>query len=453
MLEENKKDIMPDEPPVEEPTLGEEPAPREETIPQEEPIEAVPGSDFGDAAQETEDDADPVPLPNNVWKEAAAKEKRKRRRGIWIFIACVALLFAVIAIVGWGGDLFGSGGKQELPDEDDSASSIIDIFEDSKKTTIPHCDGDPSVRLVCAEENGDTMTAREIYAKVNPAVVIVVATDSDGGSVGTGVIMSDDGYIITNAHVISGGHECLVALSTGVTYDAMLVGMDEDEDLAVLKIDAKDLPTAEFGNSDLALVGDSVYAIGNPLGVELRGTMTDGIISAIDRSVEIDGKTMSVIQTNAALNNGNSGGPLINECGQVIGINTLKMGNVEGAEVSVEGLGFALPITSVAFVVNDLIALGKFRGVPTIGITVIAKNADDSTQVVVYEVLEGFGAAKAGIQPDDVILAADGREISEIDDLLLVRRTHEIGDTVALTIQRGDKTFDVDVVLYSDKKS
>ena len=153
-----------------------------------------------------------------------------------------------------------------------------------------------------------------------------------GASVGTGVILTEDGYIITNAHVIAGGTSCYVALADGSIFDAALVGYDAEQDLAVIKAQdtdgraAQGLPAAEFGDSDALSVGDPVYAIGNPLGVELRGTLTDGIVSAINRDVDVDGVTMTLIQTNAALNNGNSGGPLINRYGQVIGINVMKMG-------------------------------------------------------------------------------------------------------------------------------
>ena len=266
--------------------------------------------------------------------------------------------------------------------------------------------------------------------------------------------MSGDGYILTNAHVISGSDSCWIALDSGVTYDVRLVGYDESEDLAVLKaVDAEGLPAAEFGDSDLACVGDTVYAIGNPLGIELRGTLTDGIISAINRTVDVDGKAMTLIQTNAALNNGNSGGPLINAYGQVIGINTLKMSNADAeAEATVEGLGFSLPISTVSFVVNDLIATGAFHGYPTIGISVVSTVSGDGVPcVAVMEVTEGSGADKAGMQSGDVILAADGQELSVTEDLLRVRRSHAIGDEMVLTVWRDGETFDVTVTLQSDR--
>ncbi len=238
------------------------------------------------------------------------------------------------------------------------------------------------------------------------------------------------------------------ALARGARIYAELVGYDEDQDLAVLKaVDAEDLPTAEFGDSDQCRVGDTVYAIGNPLGVELRGTLTEGIISAINRDVQIEGRIMTLIQTTAALNNGNSGGPLINEYGQVIGVNTLKMsGSGNAEEATVEGLGFALPSSSFCFVVNDLIANGQFRGIPVLGITVM--NSDDG-RVVVYTVSDGYGAAEMGIRPDDVLLRADGQALGSIDDLMAVRRTHLVGDTITLTVLRDGQTFDVDVPLYA----
>lgn len=180
--------------------------------------------------------------------------------------------------------------------------------------------------------------------------------------------------------------------------------------------------------------------------------MTNGIISAINRAVEVDGKSMTLLQTNAALNNGNSGGPLINAYGQVIGINTLKMSTTDDTEATVEGLGFALPISSVSFVVNDIIATGSYRGAPSLGITVTTLEKEGGgTQVQVVEVSGGSGAADAGIQAGDVILAADGQPISVTSDLLTVRRSHVIGDTVTLTILRDGQQFDVEVVLRSNR--
>ena len=395
------------------------------------------------------------PMPQNVWQQAAKKEKRRSRLWLWISLAVLAVTVAAVVLAAILGGNSGSGQHRPLPDGDgDNPSSIVDIFG-SKATTIPKIQGDPGVRLACRDPQGQPLTAQEVYAKVNPSVVTVVSEQSEGASIGTGVIMTSDGYIITNAHVISGGKSCWVALDTGVTYEVNLVGFDEEEDLAVLKADPQNpLPAAEFGNSDLLTVGDPVYAIGNPLGVELRGTLTNGIVSAINREVEMQGRTMTMIQTNAALNNGNSGGPLINSYGQVIGINTMKMSNssLSEEEATVEGLGFALPISSVSFVVNDLIAHGEFLGTPTIGITVrTIEKSGGGTQVEVYTVDDALGAAEAGVQPGDIILEADGQPVSVTSDLLTVRRSHSVGDTIRLTIQRDGQSLTVDVVLYASK--
>jgi serine protease Do len=214
-----------------------------------------------------------------------------------------------------------------------------------------------------SEEKGEEeLTIQEIYKRVNPAVVTVIVEQKNNSSIGSGIIFTEDGYILTNAHVIKGGFSCRVCLSNGHYYDAFLVGYDQTQDMAVLKVEAEDLPVAKFGNSNKLMVGDSVYAIGAPLGVELRGTLTDGIVSAINRDVEIGDMIMTLIQTNAALNEGNSGGPLINVYGQVIGINTIKM-NSDYSNVT-EGLGFAIPITDAASIVDELIQYGEFMEEP-----------------------------------------------------------------------------------------
>lgn len=232
------------------------------------------------------------------------------------------------------------------------------------------------------------------------------------------------------------------------TTGASLLGLDEEKDLAVIKIAAKGLPAAEFGDSDALTVGDTVYAIGNPLGVELRGTLTDGIVSAINRDVDVDGITMTLIQTNAALNSGNSGGPLINVYGQVVGINTMKMGS--SSTVSVEGLGFAIPIASTAYMINDLIAYGEIHGEVMIGVSVqIAPVTLDSgeTALLVMEVTPGGPGDKAGIQKGDLILKADGEALTKSTDLLRVRRRHEAGETLSLLVERDGRRFTADIVL------
>ena len=380
----------------------------------------------------------PRPMPVGAAPvQPPAAPKKAGKKGLRIFLIAVGVLLAVIvaAIVVSSltdGETPSIRGDGSADGEGGDASSIVDIFR-TEKTTIPRMQGEAGVSMTCTAPSGEKLSIQDVYAKVNPSTVLVVAESGDKASIGTGVIMTSDGYIITNAHVISGGKSCWIALDTGYPYDARLVGYDEDQDLAVLKaVDAEDLPVAEFGDSGQCRVGDTAYAIGNPLGVELRGTLT-------------------IIQTNAALNSGNSGGPLINQYGQVIGINTLKMsGTGSEEEATVEGLGFALPSSDVCFVVNDLIATGRFRGIPTLGVTV-TNSPDNGGQVVVYTVEDGYGAAEAGIQPGDVLLKADGQPLHQINDLMAVRRTHLVDDTMTLTVLRDGRVFDVEVPLYANK--
>ena len=387
------------------------------------------------------------PLPAAAVHHTPQPPKKHSRKGLWIFLAVMAVLVmaAVAAALIAGPE---DGGAA---DDDHDASSIVDIF-DKDIPTIDRVEGDPELRFFCTAAEGEALTAQEVYAAVNPSVVMVaVAIDEEKASIGTGVILTEDGYVVTNAHVIAGGLSAWVALDTGEVLDAELVGFDSNEDLALLKlVDGQGLPAARLGDSDACVVGDQVYAIGNPLGVELRGTLTNGLISAIDRQVTMEGRVMTMLQTTAALNNGNSGGPLINDRGQVIGINTMKMSGGKTATATVEGLGFAVPTRRVVAVINDIMATGAFHGIPSLGIYVGQEmQADGTYQLVIYDVTEDYGAAEAGLLPGDVILAADGTEVHETWELLDLRGRHIVGESMVLTVQRGDQVFDADVTLYA----
>ena len=259
----------------------------------------------------------PTPLPGQPKKHTSP---RKKRKGLKIFLFCMLGLLLVSGVVTalWLGGAFDD--HRSYHDDDFEQRHDEDYYDNSEhgETTIKRLPNTDQVKLRYNESHGEALTIQEIYQKVNPSTVTVLTGNRDGSAmVGTGVIFTEDGYILTNAHVIAGGSECYVVLDTGEDYRACLLGLDEEKDLAVIKIAASGLPAAEFGDSDALTVGDPVFAIGNPLGVELRGTLTDGIVSAINRDVYVDGVTMTLIQTNAALNNGNSGGPLINVYGQV----------------------------------------------------------------------------------------------------------------------------------------
>lgn len=309
-----------------------------------------------------------------------------------------------------------------------------------------------SVETRPAEEE-NALSLQEIYEKVIPSVASISCVMSNGTSSGTGIVMSQDGYVITNYHVIESAQAIYVLLDGDATYQAALVGGDETSDLAVLKVEATDLTPAEFGDSDVLRVGDTVVAIGDPLGAELRGTMTDGIVSAINRDLSLNGRQMTLIQTNAALNSGNSGGPLINCYGQVIGINTMKMSSYSSTSATVEGLGFAIPITSAKPIIDELIDQGYVSGRPAIGIT--GQTLDLRVQffyhlpagVIVTSVDEDADAYAKGLAADDVIVAFNDTAVTSLEDLVNAKSQCLAGDLVSLTIYRGGHYYKVDVEL------
>ena len=411
----------------------------------------------------------PQPLPGKKAEAASPRETkpRKKHRGLRIFLISLAIVLVLSGAVFacWWFDLLPDifyGYRGALPD--DFYDEFYDDFygyyysyeeEEAAAPDLPAAPTSDTVRLTYSAEHGEELTIQEIYRKVNPSTVTVVAGVGHGSSVGTGVVLTADGYIITNAHVISGATSCFVVLSDGQRFDAGLVGYDAEQDLAVIKAEgAQELPAAEFGDSDALTVGDTVYAIGNPLGVELRGTLTDGIVSAINRDVEVDGVTMTLIQTNAALNNGNSGGPLINSYGQVVGINVMKMGMSRYSTASVEGLGFAIPISSSAYVINDILRCGEVQGEPVLGISVDTRPAylpDGRQALRVYTIDLGGPGDKAGLEVDDLIYEANGERIETSSDLLRVRHRLSAGEEMVLGLCRGEEFLECTVILEAKK--
>ena len=396
----------------------------------------------------------PTPLPG---KKNASPPPPRRRKGLKIFLFCMLALFVLSGTITalWYSGVFDRYTSYDDGHFEHRGEQTYYDSDDHGETTIKRLPNTDKVKLRYSETHGEALTIQDIYQKVNPSTVTVLTGMSDGSAmVGTGVIFTSDGYILTNAHVIAGGSECYVVLDTGENHRARLLGLDEEKDLAVIKIDASGLPAAEFGDSDALTVGDPVYAIGNPLGVELRGTLTDGIVSAINRDVDVDGVTMTLIQTNAALNNGNSGGPLINQYGQVIGINVMKMGMDRWSTASVEGLGFAIPIASSAYIVNDILRCGEVQGEPVLGISVDRTPAylpDGQQAARVYTVdLNGPGD-KAGLEVDDLIYEADGVRVETSNDLLRVRHRHAAGEEMILKVCRGGEYLTVSVTLEAKK--
>ena len=271
--------------------------------------------------------------------------------------------------------------------------------------------------------------------------------------VGSGVIFRSDGYIVTNYHVIAGAQEIVVSLPDERSFTGQVIGADELTDLAVVKIDATDLKVAEFGNSDDIMVGEPAIAIGNPMGLEFQGSVTSGVISALNRTLDINERQLKLIQTDAAINPGNSGGALVNADGKVIGINSAKL-----AANGVEGMGFAIPINSVRAIVDELMSNGKVLR-PYIGVGVFDKetaarqgyrlNAEKG--VYVEEITLNGPADKAGIRRGDLILEIDGKEINKVGELRAVILDHKAGDTIRVKIERDGSKNDVDVVLEAAK--
>ncbi|NLF34663.1 MAG: trypsin-like serine protease [Clostridiales bacterium] len=309
---------------------------------------------------------------------------------------------------------------------------------DWQDTTIPRAPtGTGAVLQIAAPPEGGALPYQDIYRANIPSIVFLSAGGDWGVSQGSGVILSEDGYVITNAHIIQGCAWVDVTLEHGEIYDALLVGYDPDSDLAVLKIETKGLTPAVFGDSDLLQVGDVALAIGNPLGEGLRGTLTDGIISAINRGVQVEDRRMVLIQTTAALNSGNSGGALISEHGQVVGITNLKMSSWYE---SIEGLGFAIPTTTVKAVADALIAHGHVSGQPVFGVTVAPSPPKGYAYgLLVYEVAESSDAWAQGIRPGDFILEADGAALFTNEDLLEAKEGRQAGDTVTLLLLQGGR--------------
>lgn len=298
----------------------------------------------------------------------------------------------------------------------------------------------------------------EIRKAVGPAVVgvsnkassIYGALEEQG--YGSGIIISEEGYIVTNYHVIAGAKAVAVALSSGVEMEAQVVGTDEYTDLAVLKIDAQqDLTVMPFGDSDAVEVGDLAIAIGNPLGREFFGTVTAGIISGKDRQVTVDGRTIVMLQTDAAINPGNSGGALLNSRGELIGITSVKSMYTRSG-YSVEGLGFAIPINSARPIIEELIMQGRIKR-PMIGVrgAEISAAAADYYNIpqgfLVKEIVEDGPASRAGMKINDIIFSIDGKRTKTTDEMSSIIYAHAVGDTVTVTVWREGREIELSVVL------
>lgn len=415
------------------------------------------------------------PSPRPVQQDPPKKPKKKRRFWRNALIIAVALILLGGLIVGsffgvqWAaeryladlpaqqspqpgqsqtpdqsttpsGDPFGKGDLPTLPSAGDSAD------EQWTADLLPQALPDPrGVIELLSNENCEPMTGTEIYKKVLPSIVVVEAYNNLGYSVGSGIIISESGYIITNYHIIEGGMGLsIMLLSDNSVYDAALVGYDKELDLAILKAEGSGFVPAELGNSDELQVGDAVYAIGNPLGY-LYGTMTDGIVSALgDRVAQLD-YPGRLIQTTAALNSGNSGGALVDCYGRVVGITSAKVTGVR-EDVVVEGLGLAIPLADAQPYLQRIYTTG-LSSRPSLGISCYAAEVNGRTGIYVVEVTPGT-PADGKLLPEDLILSANGIPATSVDGMIRVFAWMQPGDEVELVVLRQGKEITVHINLY-----
>lgn len=396
---------------------------------------------------------DPQPMYQttgmNLPPEGEAKPPKKENRWARRAGAAVALV-AVCAGAGFGGGYLGGVAAR-------GASSPV-VYEQPKE-------GDSTTTGSVGNDTGstnglsaDALSISQIASIVSPSVVEVttetISTNpffpqyvQDGA--GSGVIISENGYIITNAHVISGASQIKVRTSDKTEYEAELIGSDSKSDIAVLKIEATGLTPAVVGNSDNLVVGEFTLAVGNPMGT-LGGTVTNGIISALNRDITVQGQTMNLLQTNAAVSPGNSGGGLFNEKGELIGIV-----NAKSAEEGAEGLGFAIPVNTAMEVAQSLIDNGYVTGRPALGIQVLAVSdwqmmvqyGVSQPGVYIIDVTEGSCADKAGLKAGDLFVSIDGNSVTGTVDVTSALDSHAVGDTLEIQVAREGKVVQVSVVL------
>ena len=322
------------------------------------------------------------------------------------------------------------------------------------KTTIQESNRTAAEVVVQKVDGKTLMSPAEVYASTVNSVVSIntsVTTNIFGqrvetASSGSGFVITADGYIVTNYHVVEGASSISVTMYNGDTYPAALVGGDADYDLAVLKVEGKDLPVVTLGNSSKVNVGDTVLAIGNPLG-ELTFSQSQGSVSSANRAINVDGTPFNMIQVDASINPGNSGGPLMNLYGEVIGIVSAKYSSY--ADTVVEGLGFAIPISDVQAIITDIMENGQVTGKPYLAITAGTMTQEMATQyqidltegVFVYSVEKDGAGAKAGLRLGDIITKVDDKEIKTMDDLSAAKKGHKAGDTVTVTYYREGQYY------------
>ena len=375
------------------------------------------------------------------WEEPKKKGSKKNKAALKV--TALALSCALLGGAAGAGVMWAAGS--------DGNTAEVQV---SKREPV-------EVKQVAVDGQTKMTDAENYAANVNSVVSINCSATTnyfgqtvENASSGSGFILTEDGYIVTNHHVVADADEGTVVVQfySGEEYPAAIVGTDSMNDIALLKIEAEGLQTVTVGDSDEVEVGETVEAIGNPLG-DLTFTMTAGYISALDREIDTDGTVINMLQTDAAINSGNSGGPLFDMNGNIIGVTTAKVSGTTETGVTIEGLGFAIPINDVLRVVYDLQQYGRVRGRAYLGVTL--QNLDAEVAEIyglpsgpqVVTVTEGSCSEKAGLQPHDIILEFDGREINAYSDLVSALSKHRAGDTVKLKLYRAGAEIEVTLTL------
>ena len=401
------------------------------------------------------EDRDPGGAPG-MGPRSSKKKKEKKSKPVQLTRTSLTAIILVCVLLS---SAFGFGGAMLAND-----AGLSSQYSAGKENTT----NAKTTGFNLEDATGSSMTVQEITAKAQDSVVEIKSESVQADAwmqqyvtegAGSGVIIKSNGYIITNNHVIAGANKITVTTSDKKEYEAKLVGTDADTDVAVLKINASNLTAVTMGNSDQLNVGDLAVAIGNPLG-ELGGTVTAGIISALDRSISIDGKTMSLLQTDTSINPGNSGGGLFNQYGQLVGVVVAKS---SGSDV--EGLGFAIPINRAAEVASQLMKGGYVKGKPSTGMSYVDMSQQQGNNgffgggqqsaaggVYIQEVT-GSNAKKAGFQQGDLVYSVDGKEIDNIDTLSSIITSHKVGDTVKYIVLRDGQSKEIKLKLEEKTSS
>ncbi|MGH4138549.1 S1C family serine protease [Clostridium sp.] len=413
----------------------------------EESKEDFNGNVYNSELSEEEGRTLPIQLENTNYTEINDKKVKENKGGMRKRIVSYILVGAICSTLGGAG-----AAVVTINMMNNSSNTSATTTAKATATTVS---SDSKAKIINTNST-ENLTTPEIVKKVSPAVVAISTNSSSVSSnisgqggpeegVGTGMIFSKDGYILTNYHVVSGAQSIKVMLSDGKEVSAKVINFDQAADVAVIKLANNTVVpgVAEFGDSDALEVGETVVAIGNPLGKELIGSVTTGIVSAVNRQVSVENKDLKFIQTDAAINPGNSGGPLVNSKGEVIGINTAKI-SVAG----VEGLGFSIPINTVKPKIDSLVKPMLNIGISCRDITAdMAEQNNVPIGVYILQVKEFSAAEKAGITTGDIITQFDAKKIKTVAEINKIKGTHKAGDIVKVELNRNGKTIKLNLTL------